>query len=93
VRVVGVKTPIRLYELLDLREGAAPAVMGRVNGWERAMAFLEAGDFEAAKNIFSNIAKNDGDDGVAKLYAERCGKYIDTPPAAGWDGVYNLTEK
>ena len=95
VRVVGIDTPLRLYELLDLRETASKDLLEMVDSWEKGFKAYENQDFLAAKNIFNIIHQKNGYDDVAKLYFDRCEKYLVSPlPAAKWDdGVDNLTEK
>ncbi|MDR2517317.1 MAG: adenylate/guanylate cyclase domain-containing protein [Spirochaetaceae bacterium] len=95
VRVVGVNTPLRLYELLDLREGAPETLLGMASAWERALRAYEARDFLAARNGFETVRQKNGADGAAGLYIDRCEKYLASPPPEEtWeDGVDNLTEK
>jgi adenylate cyclase len=95
VRVVGVHTPLRLHELLDMRETAPSALTDMVSRWERGFAAYEGRDFAEALKTFSLIYAENADDRTAKLYAARCEKYLaDPPPDALWDnGVDNLTEK
>jgi adenylate cyclase len=95
VRVVGINTPLRLYELLDIAAEAAPDLPAMVKSWEEGFSAYENRDFPAAKNIFEAIYQRNNDDLAAKKYLDRCIKYIATPPDnAVWDnGVDNLTEK
>ncbi|GHV72964.1 adenylate/guanylate cyclase domain-containing protein [Spirochaetia bacterium] len=95
VRVVGVDTPLRLYELLDLREGAPQATLDMLSLWNRGFSAYENRDFPAALELFKTIYRGNDQDRVAKLYLDRCEKYIAAPPAPEtWDnGVDNLTEK
>jgi adenylate cyclase len=95
VRVVGINTPLRLYELLDIASEAPPELPAAVKSWEQAFGFYEKKDFLAAKNIFELICMNNSADMAAKKYLDRCIKYIAAPPATKvWDnGVDNLTEK
>jgi len=95
VRVVGINTPLRLYELLDIASEAPPELLEMVKSWEQAFSFYEKQDFLAAKNIFQTIcSKNDGDL-AAKKYLNRCIKFQSSPPDEKiWDnGVDNLTQK
>ena len=48
--------------------------------------------FREAGETFSGLYKNYGDL-PSKTYMERCAGFIKNPPAAGWDGVYNMTSK
>jgi adenylate cyclase len=95
VRVVGIPTPLRLYELLELREEAPKALIDMIGLWQKAMDTYENGDFTGALCIFQGIREADGTDAVAKLYIERCNRYIKSPPSPEeWDdGVDNLTSK
>ncbi|MBN2316810.1 MAG: adenylate/guanylate cyclase domain-containing protein [Sedimentisphaerales bacterium] len=85
LRVVGRKTAVAVYELTGFEgETAAP-------GWEQfadGLARFSAGDFEGAKNVFSQLP----DDPAAQRYAHRCEQFIAHPPDS-WNGVWELTEK
>jgi len=93
VTVVGIPVPLRLYELLELRGEAPAELLEMVKVWEGAFKLYENRDFTAAREIFAEVFKKDPEDTVAKLYLDRCEKYIAAPPPAGWDAVDNLTEK
>jgi len=95
VRVVGINTPLRLYELLDIASEAPPELLAMVKSWEQAFDLYEARDFLAAKNIFQTIYQKNDSDLVAKKYLVRCDKFIASPPDdKTWDnGVDNLTAK
>jgi adenylate cyclase len=91
VRVVGINTPVKIYELLALRgeEGNPEAVAA----WEKAIGLYGQRQFREAEEIFIAIAAQNEKDGAARLYTELCRDYIAAPPPAGWDGVNNLTQK
>jgi len=95
VRVVGINTPLRLYELLDIASEAPPELFDMVKSWEQAFGFYEKRDFLAAQNIFQTIYFRNNTDLAAKKYLNRCAKYVSSPPdEKSWDnGVDNLTEK
>jgi len=95
VRVVGINTPLRLFELLDLTNGAPPELLEMVKSWEQAFGFYENRDFLAAQNIFKTIYGKNNSDLVAKKYMDRCTNYLASPPdEKAWDGgVDNLTSK
>jgi adenylate cyclase len=95
VRVVGVNTPLRLYELLDIRENASPEILTMVETWDKGFKAYEDRNFAEALKIFSAIYQANGQDSVAKLYIDRCIKYQTAIPP-GWEkdnAVDNLTEK
>jgi class 3 adenylate cyclase len=95
VRVVGINTPLRLYELLDIRQDAPPPLLEMVKYWEQGFSLYEQKDFSAASNIFQAIYRQNESDLAAKKYYDRCEKYIASPPDdSSWDsGIDNLTEK
>ncbi|MDR0389011.1 MAG: CHASE2 domain-containing protein [Spirochaetaceae bacterium] len=92
VRVVGVNTPLRLYELLGLKENLDAGQAEYLAAWEKATGLFERAFFAQAGELFSLLAKKRPNDNTAKLYAKWCLEYIDTPPV-NWDGVHKLTEK
>jgi adenylate cyclase len=107
VRVVGINTPLRLYELLGEREeGKGKREEGRggreegggkreegIERWERAVDFYEQRQFGEAAKLFASLMENNPDDKTAEFYASRCMKYDANPPPENWDAVNNLTEK
>jgi adenylate cyclase len=95
VRVVGINAPLRLYELLDIREGASLALLNMVKRWEQGFALYEQRDFLAAGNVFKAIFQHNNADLAAKKYYDRCYNYTVSPPNdKAWDdGVDNLTGK
>ena len=95
VRVVGINTPLRLYELLDIASESSPQLLEMVKNWEQAFNLYEKMDFKAAQEIFKSICEKNNKDLVAKKYHNRCLKYISSKPdEKAWDnGVDNLTEK
>ncbi|MDR0655843.1 MAG: adenylate/guanylate cyclase domain-containing protein [Treponema sp.] len=93
VRVVGISTPLRLYELLDIRQEAPAELSAMVGSWESGIQAYESRNFREAAGIFSAIVTENGKDACAKLYLNRCRTLIDNPPEAEWDAVNNLTQK
>jgi class 3 adenylate cyclase len=91
VRVVGISSPVRIYEITGFKDGASAADMEKAAAWEEAMAFFEGRQYEKAKDIFSSLAG--AEDETAKLYAGRCREFIAAPPPGDWDGVNNLAQK
>jgi adenylate cyclase len=93
VRVVGINTPLRLYELMDSRDEASQPLLDMLPVWDKAFAAYEGRNFPEALNLFKSVYEADSEDQVAKLYLDRCEKYTASPPDGQWEGVDNLTEK
>ena len=95
VRVVGINTPLRLYELLDIASQAPVELPQMVKSWEEAFGLYEKRDFTAARDLFQSICEKNDADKTAQKYHKRCVKYIaSAPDEKAWDnGVDNMTEK
>ena len=86
LRVVGRKTPVRVYEATGLEgEAADPAL----SAFEAALAQARAGQWTAAADAFDQLAG----EAAAQTYAAKCRALAAAGPAAAWDGIWNLTEK
>jgi adenylate cyclase len=93
VRVVGINTPLRLYELLNLAETASDDEKETANKWEEAIDMHEQRRFNDAATMFYSLLESNPYDKVAEFYAGRCMEYAAYPPPETWDAVNNLTEK
>lgn len=93
VRVVGKSDPVRLCELIDTMEEASEQDKKRVAVFHDALANFESRNWKQAAEGFKEVLAINNEDEPAKMYLERCEKFIVTPPDAKWDGVYNLTSK
>jgi adenylate cyclase len=93
VRVVGINTPLRLYELLGEWGTENEERKETIDEWEKAMDLYEQRKFKDALVIFKSLMDNNPNDKVAELYATRCMEYTAYPPSENWDAVKNLTEK
>ncbi len=93
VRVVGINTPIRLYELLELRTRADSIQLRTVEAFEKGLVVFEQRNYPEAVKLFQSVLDINPNDPPAQIYLKRSQEFIATAPAANWDGVYNLTSK
>ncbi|AEF82233.1 CHASE2 domain-containing protein [Leadbettera azotonutricia] len=93
VRVVGINTPVRLYELLGVRAEAKKDSLVILSEWEKAMLFFENQQYRKAAFLFRALAEKNPGDQTAKFYESRCIQYLKNPPPPDWDGVHNLSQK
>ncbi len=93
VRVVNIKTPIRLYELIALKEETTPEVKELLDIFARGLIEFEKQNWLEALKLFENVLEANLDDSPSKIYINRCKKFIKKSPPSNWDGVYNLTSK
>jgi class 3 adenylate cyclase len=93
VRVVGINEPVRLYELLDTAEHAAPDQKELVAIFHEALDHFEKRDWTQASDGFKKALALKADDSPSKMYHERSIEFSKNPPEDTWDGIYNLTSK
>lgn len=55
VQVVNVKTPIRLYELLDFKSDVDEKFLAYVKLWEQTMKIFEGGNYSSSLNMFKKL--------------------------------------
>ncbi|WP_319416860.1 CHASE2 domain-containing protein [Marispirochaeta aestuarii] len=93
VRVVGIHQPVRLYELIDETEHLDSNTREGLDTFHAALELFEEREWEEAEKLFRAATKLLPEDGPSGFYIERCRKFVSTPPAENWDGVFNLTLK
>ncbi len=93
VRVVGISTPVRLYEIADILADAPPLLVEVIAKFETGLDLFETKDWDGAAKVFEEILILRADDGPSKKYLKRCKDFKKEPPAETWDGVFSLTEK
>jgi adenylate cyclase len=93
VRVVGKQEPVRLCELLSPAEEASPELQKKVSLFHESLDLFENRDWKRAGEGFAELRGLDPSDAPAALYHNRCLRFAKEPPAEGWDGVFNLSDK
>jgi adenylate cyclase len=93
VRVVGINEPVRIYELMETMEAAEDWQKKTAEDFEEALVLFEQQDWAAAAEKFDELTAFAPADGPSKIYRKRCEDYLQSPPAADWDGVFDLAEK
>jgi len=76
VQVVNVKTPIRLYEVIDFKSDVDETTIKYVSDWEDFLALFEKGDYTAALEGFKKLSAQRPTDNVAKYYIELIEKFF-----------------
>ncbi|KAI9329391.1 hypothetical protein DFJ73DRAFT_860793 [Zopfochytrium polystomum] len=88
VVVTGKSKQVGIYELLGRVDDPIPdTVMQGVELYRQGLALYRQRKFSEAIEVFTR-AINEVDDGPSKTMRTRCKKYIEDPPAPGWNGVY-----
>jgi class 3 adenylate cyclase/AmiR/NasT family two-component response regulator len=93
VRVVGINEPVRLYELLDTAEQAAPDLKNMIEVFNNALDHFEKRNWKQALDGFKEVLLIKANDNPSKIYYRRSVEFVKNPPNDAWDGVYNLTTK
>jgi len=94
VVVKGKTLPVEIYEVLDHHsEASFPNLMDTVNYFSEGLRHYRAGKWVKAISMFENALNNHPDDGLSKMYIERCQTLQATPPVGEWDGIWTMTSK
>ena len=93
VRVVGIREPVRLYELIDEKNQAGKEIVEAVEIFHRGLDLFEAKQWAKAQKLFEEVLELNPEDGPGQVFAKRCRAYRRKPPAQSWDGVFNLSVK
>jgi adenylate cyclase len=94
ITVKGKTEPVKIYELLGLQsEPLTPQIAQVTELYGKGRSFYEHREFAKALDEFQKVLLADPNDTPSRLHIERCGQFLQEPPAADWDGVWKLTEK
>mgnify|MGYP002861012150 FL=1 len=104
VRVVNVKTPLRLYELISEKSEASEEDISYMKDWRIALKKFEQRDYDSALLDFQSLLERRANDGVARYYARLTedffakGKFPTDKDDVGvafdeTDGVFTLLQK
>lgn len=91
VRVKGKKEPVRAFELIsEVAENESVIWLDR---YRDAYQVYHRRDFSKALEMFSQLEKQYPNDKLVLVYKQRCEHFLQTPPDASWDGVYERRTK
>jgi len=93
IRVVGIKEPVQIYEVLETMEHAPLALRQKTDSFHNALELFESRRWNDAGKGFAQVIKQFPNDGPSRLYYNRCRQYITNAPLPNWDGVFNMAEK
>jgi len=92
IRVKGKDRPVAVYESLGYRAHEL-GLAGLLELFATGLSAYRARDWTAAARAFDGALELYPADRPSAVYRQRCDLLRATPPAADWDGVWNLTEK
>ncbi|HCM27501.1 MAG TPA: adenylate/guanylate cyclase domain-containing protein [Treponema sp.] len=93
VRVVGINTPVQLWEIVDLKADLKDEQLDFLERFEAAHLVFDAMDWKRAAEMFGALSTERPTDGPSATYRRRSEDFLKKAPAANWDGVFSLNEK
>jgi adenylate cyclase len=90
IRVVGKQQATVIYEPLNLAVNGNDQLLQR---FAQGLSLYHERRWADANKVFAVLATDFPQDMPTKIYLERCGYFLQNPPADDWDGVFNRTEK
>ncbi|MBI4861801.1 MAG: GAF domain-containing protein [Candidatus Riflebacteria bacterium] len=94
LRVKGKTRPVRVFEVVSLVEEPLSEAQGALLArYREGFELYHARRFREATDPFERALEAMPGDTPSLLYLERCRHFAVTPPAADWDGVWQLKDK
>ena len=93
VRVKGKKLGVAIYEVVCLKKNASPELEQEINLSNRAIDNYFNQQWDSAEKLFSELHEKHPHVKVYNLYLKRIKEFVENPPPADWDGVYEHMSK
>ncbi len=93
IRVVGKENAVRIFELVAPAGAAGPFPPGFLEAYRGALASYGERRWKEAMDGFAHALELKPGDTPSEIYAERARVFLQSPPADGWDGVFDLKSK
>ena len=92
IRVKGKLQPVNIYELIDVAAERSK-YEALLAGFDYAMRTYREQKWSESTILFSQLAEAFPEDGPTQVFLRRAREFAETPPPAGWDGVYVMKTK
>jgi len=93
VRVKGKLTGVKIYEPLGLKAALDPHILESIEYYNKALHCYCTKDFIAAQKMFTNLKNNFPETQLYNIYLNRIETFLQHPPTADWDGIWEHHEK
>ena len=93
IRVVGINTPVRLYELVARKGELTDEQQKGFAYWNKGLELYRKQEWEEGAKYFNAVFKFIPDDPPSKKFIDRCREFYKNPPGEGWDGVFTAESK
>ena len=98
VKVKGKNIPVKVYELISIKENPDKNIINLVQNFEQGLDFYYQQDwdkalskFEASENLEDHFESRNTT--PSQIYIDRCRMFKNNPPGKDWDGVWTMTTK
>ncbi|MEO6055010.1 MAG: adenylate/guanylate cyclase domain-containing protein, partial [Chthoniobacterales bacterium] len=93
ITVKGKTEPTRIFELLGLPGEVSQEVLNLRDQFKDALHTYRQCEWDRAEAAFRECLRFHSGDGPSRIFLERISKLRLTPPASGWNGVWEMTSK
>jgi hypothetical protein len=93
VRVVGINTPVQLYNILGVKAELNENLIESVKLFHNGLDLYLQKSFEDARKIFDAATRKYPEDQTAAVFSARCMSFLEKGVPDDWDGVVNMTSK
>ncbi len=95
IRVVGKSIPIKIYELIKIRDGSEgdAILIDNITRFQEGLFLYRSRKWEDAMSIYEELRSNDPTDKVYSVFIDRCDMLKKSTVPVDWDGVFERREK
>jgi adenylate cyclase len=93
IRVIGINTPVRLYELVAKKGELSEDQQKGFAYFAKGLELYRKQQWEEAAKYFNAVFKFIPDDPPSKKFIDRCRDFYKNPPPEDWDGVFVAESK
>lgn len=94
ILVKGKTIPVRIYELIDLKDGliispdSHKEILKLIEYFEKGLILYRERMFNRAIEEFEKVLLINPDDVPARVFIDRCFEFLNSPPPDDWNGVF-----
>ena len=93
IRVMGIKTPVRIYELVAEKGQLSEEKTKAFKYFAKGLELYRDQQWDESAKYFNAVNKFIPNDPPSSKYIQRCKDMKANPPATDWDGVFEATSK
>jgi adenylate cyclase len=94
IKVKGKERPVRVYEVIaPLHDQMDESISKMLSIYNKGLEFYRKRRWKNALECFQGALEVCPTDGPSSTYVDRCRYFIDNPPGADWNGVFQLKTK